>query len=149
MTKNIHHTYFFPHQPAVVWDYLTKAELMAEWLMQNDFLPIVGYDFQFTSKPAPQINFDGIVYCKVLEVVPNKKLSYSWKCGPGEGKITVDSIVVWTLQPKDNGTELVLDHSTFKETDLTIFAAMDTGWLRNIKKIDVLINNATNGTTNT
>jgi uncharacterized protein YndB with AHSA1/START domain len=32
-----------------------------------------------------------------VEVVPLQKLSYSWKTGPGEGRITVDSLVVWTL----------------------------------------------------
>ena len=149
MTKSINHTYFFPHQPEVVWEYLTKAELIEQWLMKNDFLPIVGYDFTFTTRPLPNYNFDGMVYCKVLEIVPFKKLSYSWKGGPGEGKITLDSIVVWTLQPKDNGTELVLEHTGFKETDFNMYAAMDEGWLKNIQKIAALINNATHGTTNT
>lgn len=148
MTKSIHHKYFFSHQPEVVWDYLTKAELIEQWLMKSNFLPIVGYDFTFTTRPLPSLNFDGIVYCKVLEIIPFKKLSYSWKGGPGEGKITLDSIVVWTLQPNDNGTELVLEHTGFKETDFTMFSVMDEGWLKNIKKIGELIINATHGTTN-
>ena len=149
MTKSINHTYFFPHEPAVVWDYLTKAELIEQWLMKNDFLPIVGYDFTFTTRPLPNHNFDGMVYCKVLEIIPFKKLSYSWKGGPGEGKITLDSIVVWTLQPKDNGTELVLKHTGFKETDFNMYAVMDEGWFKIIRKIAELINTATHGTTNT
>jgi uncharacterized protein YndB with AHSA1/START domain len=149
MTKNIYHKYFFPHEPAVVWDYLTKAELMSEWLMQNDFLPIVGYDFQFRSRPVPHLNFDGIIYCKVLEIVPYKRLSYSWKSGPGNGQITLDSIAVWTLQLKDNGTELVLEHTGFKEADFMLYSAMSDGWLEHIQKIAAHINNATHGTTNT
>ena len=148
MTKSIHHKYFFSHQPEVVWDYLTKAELIEQWLMKSNFLPIVGYDFTFTTRPLPSLNFDGIVYCKVLEIIPFKKLSYSWKGGPGEGKITLDSIVVWTLQSKDNGTELVLEHTGFKETDFAMLSVMDEGWLKNIKKIGELIINATHGTTN-
>ena len=147
MTKSIHHKYFFSHQSEVVWDYLTKAELIEQWLMKSNFLPIVGYDFTFTTRPLPSLNFDGNVYCKVLEIIPFKKLSYSWKGGPGEGKITLDSIVVWTLQSKDNGTELVLEHTGFKETHFTMFSVMDEGWLKNIKKIGELINNVTHGTT--
>ncbi|HVX49324.1 MAG TPA: SRPBCC domain-containing protein, partial [Chitinophagaceae bacterium] len=103
MKKAIQHTLFFPHSTEVVWEYLTKAELMAQWLMKTDFQPIVGYDFTFTAGPVPSLDFDGIVYCKVLELVPYKKLSYSWKTGPGGGKITVDSLVVWKLHEKEGG----------------------------------------------
>jgi uncharacterized protein YndB with AHSA1/START domain len=147
MTPGIHHKLFFPHPPEVVWEYLTKAELISQWLMENDFQPIIGYDFQFRTRPLPNFNFDGIVYCKVLEVIPPKKLSYSWKGGPGNGKITLDSVVEWTLHPKDNGTELQLDHRGFAETDLTMYSLMDEGWLKNMQKIPVLINAAIHDTT--
>src|SRR5882724_1578148 len=149
MAKSIQHQLQFNHPPEVVWDYLTKAELMAQWLMPNDFQPIIGLDFQFRTNPLPKFDFDGIVYCKVLEVVPFKKLSYSWKGGPGEGKITLDSIVVWKLTPKDNGTELSLDHSGISETEgLDLYAGMQDGWLKNMKKIAEFINLANHGSTN-
>ncbi len=139
MNRSIKHTFFYSHKPETVWEYLTKAELMSQWLMPNDFLPIVGHDFKFTIKPLPELEFDGIVYCKVLEIVPFKKLSYSWKGGPGNGKINLDSIVTWTLVAKENGTELFLDHTGLME-NVSIYKAMDAGWLANIKKIDDLIN---------
>ena len=149
MTKSIHHKFFFSHPPEVVWEYLTKAELISEWLMENDFKPIVGHQFQFRSRPAPAIDFDGIVYCTVLEIIPFKKLSYSWKCGPGNGKITLDSLVVWTLIAKDNGTELLLENSGFKEMEnFAIFSAMNEGWLKHIKRIAENINAAKHGKTN-
>jgi len=149
MTDRIQHTFFYAHPPAVVWAYLTKAELIAQWLMPNDFLPIVGYDFQFKTKPLPAMDFDGIVYCKVLEVKAPEKLSYSWKGGPGEGKISLDSVVVWTLQAKDNGTELSLVHSGFNEIhNFNIYTAMNEGWLKNIQRIAALINTAQQGATN-
>jgi uncharacterized protein YndB with AHSA1/START domain len=141
MTKSIHHKFFFPHAPEVVWEYLTNAELMAQWLMPNDFMPILGYDFEFKTKPLPQFNSDGIFYCKVLEITPVKKLAYSWKGGPGKGQINLDSVVVWTLHKKGEGTELVLEQSGFNVVEnATIYAAMHEGWLKNIQKILVLIN---------
>jgi uncharacterized protein YndB with AHSA1/START domain len=141
MANSIHHRFFYPHQPATVWEYLTKSDLMAQWLMANDFQPFVGYDFQFKVNPIPKLNFDGIIYCKVLEIVPNKKLSYSWKSGPGNGKITLDSIVVWELHPKDNGTELIINHTGISlPENLSIYEAMNEGWLKNIQKIAALIN---------
>ncbi len=123
MKKEISHQLFFPHPPQTVWEYLTNPELMEQWLMPNDFEPVVGHPFQFKTKPIPALHVDGIFHCTVLEIVPFQKLSYSWKSGPGDGTFTVDSIVVWTLTPKDNGTELLLQHSGFKEVEnLAIYA---------------------------
>jgi len=149
MAKSIQHKLFFSYPPEVVWEYLTKTELLALWLMECDIQPVVGHDFQFRTKPIPALNFDGNIYCKVLEVISPKKLSYSWKGGPGKGQVTFDSIVVWTLHQKDNGTELSLDHSGFTDlTDINMYNAMNEGWLKNMQKIPVLINAATHGTTN-
>jgi uncharacterized protein YndB with AHSA1/START domain len=141
MSKSINHKLFFPNPPSVVWQYLTNAELMELWLMKNDFQPVVGHNFQFKTNPLPNLNFDGNVYCEVLEIIPDKKLVYSWKGGPGNGITTMDSIVEWTLRGKDNGTELELNHSGTDAFDtLPIFAAMNAGWLKNALKIYELIN---------
>jgi uncharacterized protein YndB with AHSA1/START domain len=143
MAKSIKHQYFFPHEPAVVWEYLTRAELMELWLMPNDFKPILGHQFQFRIKPMPQLDFDGIVYCQVLEIKPYHTLSYSWKSGPGNGRIQLDSIVVWKLVPKDKGTELFLDHTASEEFEnFNMYSALKEGWLKNIQKIAELINTA-------
>jgi uncharacterized protein YndB with AHSA1/START domain len=116
--------------------------------MKNDFQPIIGYDFQFKVNPMPSLNFDGIIYCKVLEIVPFKRLSYSWKSGPGEGRITVDSLVVWTLQPKEDGTELLLEHSGFSEIEnFAIYNAMNDGWIKQVHKMTERINAEKYGTT--
>ncbi|HMH22176.1 MAG TPA: SRPBCC domain-containing protein [Puia sp.] len=149
MTKTIKHQIFFPHPVETVWEYLTKPELMEQWLMKNDFQPIIGLDFQFRTNPIPSLDFDGIFYCKVLEIVPFKKLSYSWKSGPGEGEITLDSVVVWKLQPTDKGTELFLEHSGFtKIENLNFYNGLIDGWLKNIQKIADRLNAAQHGNTN-
>ena len=141
MKKQIEHRIFYQYSPETVWEYLTKPELIEQWLMKNNFQPVVGHDFEFRANPLPDYNWDGIIYCKVLEVVPQKNLTYSWKLGPGDGKITIDSIVTFTLTEKNNGTELHLVHSGFKEmSGFSIISLMDAGWLRNMKKIDELLN---------
>jgi uncharacterized protein YndB with AHSA1/START domain len=148
MAKFIQHQLFYPHPPKTVWEYLTKPELLAQWLMKSNFQPIVGHEFQFRAQPVPDLDFSGVFYCKVLEVVPFKKLSYSWKFGPGEGKPRHNSIVNWTLIEKDNGTELLLVHNEFEGSGfLPMFESMNEGWLKHIQKILQLINQTTNGTT--
>ncbi len=148
MKQEINHTLFFTQSPQEVWEYLTIPELMEQWLMKSDFKPIVGYQFQFNSKPIPQLDFDGTFYCTVLEVVPLKKLTYSWKSGPGERNIRIDSIVEWVLNAKENGTELVLKHSGFSLVDnLPMYAGLNDGWLKNMHKIAALLNKKHDGTT--
>jgi len=149
MAASIKHQLFFPHPPEAVWEYLTNAGLMELWLMKNDFQPIIGHDFQFRAKPIPSLDWDGILYCKVLEIVPFKRLSYSWKLGPGDGTINLDSVVRWELQPKDKGTELLLHHGDFAILkNIGIFNAMNKGWLENMHKIAEHLNAAGHGTTN-
>ena len=135
MTNNIKHQWFFPHAPQKVWDYLTKQELLAQWLIESDFKAIVGHKFQFNTKPKIKLGFDGNIYCEVLEVVPLKRLSYSWKGGPRKGVIKLDSVVIWTLTPENNGTLLQLEHNGFKGMQNYIsFLIMRKGWDIGIKK---------------
>lgn len=141
MKQIIKHQFFYTHPIETVWEYFTKPELIAQWLMKNDFEPIVGHDFQFRTGPIPDFNFDGIIYCKVLEVVPFKKLSYSWGSGPGEGKITLDSVVIWQLEAKDNGTEVFLEHSGFeKKENWDFFNGLNHGWVGKFQNINKLLN---------
>jgi uncharacterized protein YndB with AHSA1/START domain len=149
MSKSIHHTLFYPQKPELVWEYLTTPALMAQWLMPTDFEPILGHEFTFRTGPLPKFDFDGIVYCRVLEILPPKKLVYSWKGGPGNGQLTMDSVVTWTLTEKDKGTELILEHSGFKIlTNLDLFNGMNAGWLQNMKKIADRLNATAHGHAN-
>jgi len=149
MPNTIHQSFFFSHKPEVVWEYLTTAELLSQWLMPNDFQPVLGHEFKFTTKPLPIFDCDGIFHCKVLEIDPTTKLSYSWKGGPGNGKINLDTLVKWTLVEKNNGTELKLEHSGFDDTEnFNIYNGMTEGWLKNLQKMSEKINIAINGPTN-
>lgn len=146
MVNIIKHQLFYPHPPQAVWDYLTIPELMVQWLMPNDFKPVAGHEFTFKTKPHPEMEFDGVFHCKVLEITPLKTLSYWWRFGPGDGTLN-DSVVNWTLTEKDNGTELLLVHNGFAQADTPIFAAMTEGWWKNINRILQLVNSKTDATT--
>jgi uncharacterized protein YndB with AHSA1/START domain len=135
MQKDIKHTWFFDHPKEKVWHFLTDSELISQWLMKNNFKPVVGHKFQFYTKPIIQFGFDGNVYCEVLEIIPLKKLVYSWKGGPGKGKISLDSVVTWTLVEKENGTELTLEHNGFKGLKNFVgYLFMNAGWKKILRK---------------
>jgi uncharacterized protein YndB with AHSA1/START domain len=140
MHTEIKNEWIYEQSPNEVWEYLTQADLIALWLMPNNFMPIVGHEFQFQIKPIPSLDLDGIFHCRVLEIVPFQKLIYSWKGGSGNGAITLDTIVEWTLEKYENGTKLFLKQTGFKESNLSIFTAMTDGWDKNIKKMIAKLN---------
>jgi uncharacterized protein YndB with AHSA1/START domain len=135
MQRAIKQQWFFPHPVEDVWEFLTNPELLAQWLMKNDFKPVVGHQFTFLTKSRINPAFDGIIFCEVLEIVPLKRLSYSWKGGPHKGKITLDSVVTWRLTPTEKGTELLLEHTGFKGVkNFLAYLIMNKGWASIIRK---------------
>lgn len=136
MGKSIRHHFFYSHPIDVLWEYLTKPELLSLWLMPNDFELKLGHKFTFKTNPLPQFSCDGNFHCKILEIIPYKKLVYSWNAGPGDGSHNLSSVVEWTLIEKNNGTELLLVHSGFTDENLDIYTAMTDGWLKNLQKIE-------------
>lgn len=103
--------------------------------MENDFKPIVGHEFTFKTKPKIKFGFDGTVYGKVLEIIPQKKLVYSWK-GGASGKTSLDTIVTWLLTEKDGGTELLLEHSGFIGVKNYLpYFIMGKGWQKIVKRL--------------
>jgi uncharacterized protein YndB with AHSA1/START domain len=115
-----------PYPPAKVWRALTDPALVSQWLMPTDIGPARGTKFKFTVKTPPPW-WDGTLNCEVLESVPNKKLSYSWKAGQGADEL--DTVVTWTLTPTaGGGTKLALVHSGFKPTDTDHYNGVKSGW---------------------
>jgi uncharacterized protein YndB with AHSA1/START domain len=135
METEIKNEWIYEQSPNEVWEYLTQADLIALWLMPNNFEPILGREFEFRIKPIPSLDLDGIMYCKVLEIVPFQKLVYSWKAGPGNDVVTLDTVVEWTLEKYGNGTKLLLKQSGFKKANFDIFTGMTDGWEKNIQKM--------------
>lgn len=137
MQKEIKQTWHFRQSPQEVWEYLTRPELIEQWLMKTNFKPIQGHKFQFTFAPKPGSNYEGLVHCEVLELKPFTRLSYSWN-GTTKDKRNFNSVVVWTLVPKETGTELQLLHNGFTLLeDVLIHSA---GWDICLKRFEEHIN---------
>jgi uncharacterized protein YndB with AHSA1/START domain len=60
-----------PHPPEKIWRALTEGALLEEWLMSNDFKPVVGHRFKFRATPVP--GWNGIIESEVLVVQPNSR----------------------------------------------------------------------------
>jgi uncharacterized protein YndB with AHSA1/START domain len=117
-----------PHPPEKVWRGPTQGSLIEEWLMRNDFQPVVGYRFNFHSFPMPHWN--GVVDCEVLVVEPNKRLSYRWNASGEEAATGIRTIVTWTLTPANGGTHVRMEQSGFRPEDAADYQGANYGWQR-------------------
>jgi len=120
MQEAIKQTWLFNQSPEVVWDFLTRPELIEQWLGKTDFQPIVGHKFRFIS------SYGNDSICEVLEVRPPTKLSYSWQKNSAKDGLPFHSKIEWTLVPRENGTELQLVHDGFRA--LEDIAPHEKGW---------------------
>jgi len=124
-----------PHPPAKVWRALTQSPLMAEWLMQNDFQPVVGHRFNFRATPIPNM-WNGVTDCEVLEVVPEQRLVYTWNASAEEAANGLKTTVTWTLTPVDGGTHVRMEHAGFRPQDEGGRQAMSGGWPRIVEGLE-------------
>jgi uncharacterized protein YndB with AHSA1/START domain len=120
-----------PHSQEKIWRALTEGSLIEEWLMKNDFQPVVGHGFSFRSTPVP--NWNGIIDGKVLVVEPNSRLSYSW------GTMGMESVVTWTLTPTKGGTHLRMEHSGFRSEQDAAYKGASYGWTKFIGNLEGVV----------
>lgn len=121
MKRDLHFEITYPYPPDRVWRAVTDSEAMSDWLMPNDFQPVVGHRFQFRTQP--RAGFDGIVNCQVTEVDPPRKVAYSWRGGG------IDTVVTITLDAVAEGTRLRLAHTGFQGVRAVMVSfIMGSGW---------------------
>ncbi len=121
----------FAHSPGKLWRALTDPALVAKWLLRNNFEPEVGREFQFRNEPFG--SWDGVIDCKLLILDPPQRLAYSWRA------FGLESIVEFTLTPKDGGTHLRMEHSGFRAEQEAAYQGAQHGWQRFLGKLEGLL----------
>ena len=120
-----------PHPPEKIWRALTQSALIEEWLMKNDFQPIVGHSFSFRATPVP--NWNGVIDSEVLVVEPNSRLSYKWV------SMGLESVVTWILTPTNGGTHLRMEHSGFPSDQDAAYKGANYGWQKFIGNLQNVV----------
>jgi uncharacterized protein YndB with AHSA1/START domain len=108
-----------------VWKALTDVEEMRQWYFNlKQFKAEVGFEFEFV------VEHEGTTYhhlCKVTEVIPQKKIAYTWRYKGHEG----DSLVTFELFTDGNEARLKLTHQgleTFPKTAAFARKNFEAGW---------------------
>lgn len=88
-----------------VWQAITDRDQMKEWYFDlSAFEARPGFEFSFYGQGHKGEQY--LHRCKILEVVPQQKLSYSWTYEGYEGY----SVVTFELFPEGEQTRLKLTH---------------------------------------
>ncbi len=89
---------------ALVWRAITTPEDMSRWYFDmKHFKPEIGCDFQFV------VEHEGNVHdhrCKIIEVIPQRKIAYTWRYHGHEG----NSLVTFKVFAEGDRTKLRLTH---------------------------------------
>jgi uncharacterized protein YndB with AHSA1/START domain len=120
-----------PHSPEKVWRALTQGPLIEEWLMMNDFQPVVGHRFTFRATPVQ--GWNGIIDSEVLVVEPNSRLSYSW------GSMGLETVVTWTLTLTKGGTQVRMEQSGFRSETDAAYKGATWGWTKFIGNLERVV----------
>jgi uncharacterized protein YndB with AHSA1/START domain len=120
-----------PHPPEKIWRALTQGPLIEEWLMKNDFQPVVGQRFNFRATPGP--NWNGVIDGEVLVVEPNSRLAYSW------GSMGLESVVTWRLTPTKGGTHVRMEQSGFRSEEDANYKGARYGWTKFIGNLERVV----------
>jgi uncharacterized protein YndB with AHSA1/START domain len=119
-------------QPAEkIWHALTQPHLIAEWLMKNDFKPVVGHKFNLRRDPTPEVSV--VIDCEVIEVEPNESLSYKWKA------FGTDTVVTFTLTPTATGTVLRVEQAGFPSDNKAAIKGANASWRQFLKALEELM----------
>lgn len=88
-----------------VWNAITDKSEMKQWYFDlAEFKPEIGFEFQFYGGTKEK---QWLHLCKITEVVPKEKLTYTWKYDGYTGI----SYVTFELFAEQNKTRLKLTHA--------------------------------------
>ncbi|CAH1658838.1 Polyketide cyclase [Hyphomicrobiales bacterium] len=120
----------FPYPPETIWRALTQPQLIAEWLMQNDFALAIGHRFNLRGE------WGGVLDCEVLAIEPHRMLSYSWNYAHSDPAFNLDSVVTFTLTPTSTGTRLRMEQEGFRPNQRQAFGGAMQGWRTFLEKLE-------------
>jgi uncharacterized protein YndB with AHSA1/START domain len=126
----------FAFPPEKLWRALTQPHLIEEWLMKNDFEPVVGHSFNLRGE------WGGVLDCEVLAVEPNRTLSYTWNFAHDGAAYNLRSVVTFTLTPTSTGTHLRMEQSGFGPQQKQAYGGAHAGWQKFLTNLEQLLERA-------
>jgi uncharacterized protein YndB with AHSA1/START domain len=117
----------YPVEAERVWRALVDPIELAQWLMPNDLVPVVGGRFYMECEPV------GRIEAEVLEVDPPRRLVCKWAGSFG------DTVVSFVLTPVSTGTRLRVEHRGWTEDNAAARDQFNSGWPEKVAALSRLL----------
>lgn len=133
--KSLRKQYEYAHPIEDVWAALTDPRALAEWLMPNDFVPVVGHRFRFQFDPNLLCR-NGVVRCEVLELDAPTRMVWSWTHEVGPGGVAPPPMrLEWRLERTPRGTRLMLEQTGLEGQGFLTVTMMRIGWFHMLRDL--------------
>ncbi|HSM42014.1 MAG TPA: SRPBCC domain-containing protein [Afifellaceae bacterium] len=112
----------FPHRLEKVWQAVTDRTTLSAWLMETDFVPEGGREFQMWCDDGE--GGEDRHLCRVLDIEPPNRMLWSWvlRGRQGDG----ETIVEFVLEEVADGTRLTIRHRGDRDPDT--IERFKSGW---------------------
>lgn len=127
--------------PEVIFEAITKSDELTQWFPDQAILEAkIGGKVKFVHikeiLPEWKLDRDCVMEGTVVELVPNKKISYTWKYN--DIPEFPETTVIWELEEVEpNRTRVQLTHLGFtgEEKGLTSFESHNEDWTEMLNKL--------------
>lgn len=128
MKFNLVFEYELPHPVERVWWALTDRDALAGWFMQTDLAAALGV--RFTIRGKPEGAWRGWTECRILELVENERIVWSFDAEEG----VEPTIVAFDLTSHGETTLLRLTHSGTASAGIA--GQLGRGWPAFLERLD-------------
>ncbi len=120
----------YPHPIEKVWHAVTDRTALGAWLMETDFVPKAGHEFQMWCDDGE--GGKDRYLCKVLEIAPPKRMLWSWVLDgrQSDGETTVEFV----LEEVAGGTRLIIRHRG--DRDANTIDKFKSGWPYKLEQLE-------------
>jgi len=119
-----------------VWRYFADPDLLAGWLMRNNFTGKEQDEFQFFAQPSR--DWDGTVNCKLVEFRRPTKVVFTWDANDIGG----DTLVTIELIAQGTRTLIKLVHENFENASSDVAPIVErheAGWEDHLRALEMQV----------
>ncbi len=123
----------YPHPLEKVWHAVTDRKTLGAWLMETDFEPVAGREFQIWCDDGK--GGKDRYLCRVLKIEPPVRMLWSWVLEglQGDGETTVEFL----LEEVSDGTRLTIRHRGDRDSDT--IEKFKSGWPYKLEQLTTVV----------
>ena len=126
----------YPQPHDAVWRALTDPTALGEWLMETDFAPEIGRQFEMWCDDG--VGGRDTYVCTLLEYEPPNRMLWSWVLDGQQSQ--GDTYVEFKVEPVPQGTKVSITHKG--DRDRQTVDKFEGGWPHKMDQLGLIVSKA-------